>query len=252
MQNLNAVELHLLNNNSIKELTLSNTNLVRFKLLTNTPMEMLNVSHNSNLEEFFLRNGVAEDISAVGIRNNPELEYICVDPQDVLLYESFNPINATNTIVNSYCSFNPGGDFNEVQGTVSIDSDNNGCDLNDPVFPQFTLGVSDGTESGSITADASGNYYIPVQDGQHTITPQPENPSYWNFSPSSITVDFPTQSSPFTQDFCVTANGSIEDLEVVLIPLEEARPGFETDYAVQIKNKGNQTASGAVSLLYRR
>ncbi len=40
----------------------------------------------------------------------------------------------------------------------------------------------------------------------------------------------------------------IEDLEIIVVPLEQARPGFDIDYKVVVKNKGNQTSSGSVTL----
>ena len=69
-------------------------------------------------------------------------------------------------------------------------------------------------------------------------------------SPASITVNFPTDASPFTQDFCVTPNGTHNDVDVTLIPLNIARPGFDTNYKLVYKNKGNTTLSGAISLTF--
>ncbi|MET0758978.1 MAG: T9SS type A sorting domain-containing protein, partial [Flavobacterium sp.] len=91
---------------------------------------------------------------------------------------------------------------------------------------------------------------IPVQTGTHTLTPILENPTYFNVSPSTVNVTFPTQASPFTQNFCVTANGIHPDLEVTLLPLTPARPGFDATYKIIYKNKGNTTQSGSVNLTF--
>jgi uncharacterized repeat protein (TIGR01451 family) len=61
-------------------------------------------------------------------------------------------------------------------------------------------------------------------------------------------VNFPTQTSPFNQNFCITPNGVHNDLEVVIIPLLPARPGFDATYKILYKNKGNTTLSGSVIL----
>ncbi len=140
---------------------------------------------------------------------------------------------------------------NEFSGRLIYDEDGNGCSISDLGFADTRIVAATTTNILNLNADENGNFIYNLPNDSYTITPQPENPSYWNFSPASITVDFPTQASPFTQDFCVTANGSIEDLEVVVVPLEQARPGFETDYAVKIKNKGNQQASGSVTLNFQ-
>jgi hypothetical protein len=63
-------------------------------------------------------------------------------------------------------------------------------------------------------------------------------------------VDFPTQTSPFMQDFCVTANDVKSDLEVVVIPTTPARPGFDATYKLIYRNKGNQVENGSISLTF--
>jgi hypothetical protein len=138
--------------------------------------------------------------------------------------------------------------FNTIQGNIAYDMDSNGCGSTDPSFLPSSFMVTSTTVNGVFYSRIDGNYGSTLPNGQFTVTPQPENPSYWNFSPPNVVVNFPTQSSPFTQDFCVTANGAIEDLEVIVLPLELARPGFDTDYKVVIKNKGNVTTSGSVTL----
>lgn len=145
-------------------------------------------------------------------------------------------------------TFNYAVTDNSVDGNVIIDTDANGCDSMDPGYANLILNFQSASFSAFGVPLTTGAYSVNLPDGNYSITPNPENPTYWNFSPTNATVDFPTQASPFTQDFCVTANGTVEDLEVFVLPLEQARPGFETDYMVRIKNKGNQTASGTVTL----
>lgn len=56
--------------------------------------------------------------------------------------------------------------------------------------------------------------------------------------------------SPLIQDFCLTANGLHNDLEVFIIPLGSVTPGFNTQYKIVFKNKGTTTQSGSVSFNY--
>ncbi|WP_185146708.1 T9SS type A sorting domain-containing protein [Chryseobacterium sp.] len=155
-----------------------------------------------------------------------------------------------NINVNSYCSFTPGGSFHTLQGNTKYDFNSNGCDTTDPVkaFQKFT--ITNGTVTGSIIGNNSGNYSIPVQAGTHTITPILENPTFWSISPNVLTVNFPTQTSPLTQNFCVTANGNHNDLEVMVIPVTPAAPGFNAKYKILFKNKGTATQSGSVVFNY--
>lgn len=84
----------------------------------------------------------------------------------------------------------------------------------------------------------------------YTVTPVLENPTYFNVSPASVNVNFPTQASPLTQNFCVTANGIHPDLEIMLIPINPARPDFDAKYRLVCRNKGNQVQSGTLTLTF--
>jgi len=144
----------------------------------------------------------------------------------------------------------PGGDYYSVDGVSKLDSNNDGCDVSDPVYSNLKLNITDGTEIGSFIANNTGLYNIPVQEGSHTITPQLENPTYFNISPTSFAVTFPTDTSPYSQDFCITPNGVHNDLEITILPITEARPGFDTDYKLVYKNKGNVVLSGDVNFIF--
>ncbi len=210
------------------------------------------ICSGNNLIKLNIKNGSVIDNSVfLNYSNNPNLSYICVDENEISIINSQNSdYNLTNCQVNSYCSFTPGGIFYTVQGNSKFDSNNNGCDVSDLNYSNLNFSITDGTYSGSLISNSSGNYYIPVQSGNHTITPSLENPSYFNISPTSFTVDFPTQASPFTQDFCVTANGVHRDIEIVLVPTVPARPGFDASYKLIYRNKGNQVENGTISLTF--
>ncbi len=200
----------------------------------------------NNLISIFVKNGIDETLQ---ITDNPSLKYICVDEtQFTTVQEQVNNLGYTNCSISTYCSFTLGGTFYTIQGNQKIDANKNGCDANDIIMPNFKYNATNGTTTGSFISDASGNYSIPVQTGTHTISPKLENPSYFTISPTSTTVTFPTQTSPFIQNFCITPNGIHNDLEVTLIPLAPARPGFDSKYKLVYKNKGNQTQSGSVNL----
>ena len=248
--------------NQITHLDLSaNVNLIdlfcRFNLLPS-----LDVSQSPNLNRLAcavnqltslsLKNGSTISDNNLNFTANPNLAYICVDEEEVQqVNDKLIDYGQTNDVtVNTYCSFTPGGTIYTVSGEVKLDADTNGCDMNDAAFPNISFSITNGSDTGTFTADASGSYEVPLSEGLHTITPQLENPAYFTVSPTSITVDFPTDTSPTIQDFCVTPNGVYNDLEITIVPLEEARPGFDTDYKIIYKNKGTTTLSGTVSLVF--
>ena len=243
--------------NQLPSLNVSDLTNLQQLVCYNNQLSSLNVSGLSNLQTLFCFNNQLSSLfiknansnwSVLDFSNNPNLQYICADEEDLNLVQ--NKINqfgmGATCHVNSYCSFTPGGNFYTINGNSRFDSNNNGCDSNDNLLPYMKLNISNGTQSGSFIYIGEGNYSIPFQAGTHSLTPVLQNPSYFNITPTTVTVVFPTQASPFTQNFCVTPNGVHHDVEVTLFPLNPARPGFDASYKIVYKNKGNSVASGAV------
>lgn len=205
----------------------------------------------NDLNTMNLKNNNPNSWLTLDFFSNDFISYICADDEDVTFVKNralFYAYNYCN--VNSYCSFVPGGTFYTLQGNNKFDTNTDGCDVNDPVLSNLKYNITNGTVSGSMISNNSGNYAIPLQSGTHTITPQLEIPSYFNVSPPQIQVTFPSTASPHTQNFCITPNGIIQDLEVVFAPTSPARPGFNANYTLMYKNKGNQIANGNVTLSF--
>ena len=183
---------------------------------------------------------------------NSNLAYICADDEDISYVQNLiNQYGYSSTChVNSYCSFTPGGTFYTIQGNNHFDFNNNGCETNDSFYPNLKFNITNGATSGTLISNSSGSYSIPVSAGTHTFTPILENPSYFNISPTSTTVSFPATTSPFNQDFCVTANDVHHDLEVSIIPITAVRPGFNATYKIKFKNKGNQVENSTLNFNY--
>ncbi len=230
-------------NPRLTHLYLRYNQLTTIDLSHNPNFFYLNIRDN-NLSSMFIKNGHGDTIELAG---NPNLAYICGDEIDLtngMLLS--NPL----TQVNSYCSFVPGGTFYTVAGSNSYDSSNDGCGAGDISIPHIRVTVTNGTTSGAVIANNSGNYSIPITAGNYTLTPSFEHSEYFNFTPPQSIVSFPVDASPYTQHFCVTANGVHPDLEVTVLPNTPARPGFDATYKVMLNNKGNQTQSGSIHLNY--
>jgi len=214
-----------------------NNALSNLDLSQNFNLTTLDVSDNWELESLTIKNGVAENINIEGIFN---LEFICADDDEIATVQSLvDNLSYINCVVNSYCSFNPGGITYAIEGENVLDIDANGCDINDPQFPNMMFNITSVANSGSFIADASGNYSFEILEGMHTIEPQFENSDYFSVSPSSVSVNFPTDASPFYKDFCITPIGVYKDIELSIFPLTSARPGFEASYRIIYKNIGN-------------
>ena len=184
-------------------------------------------------------------------KNNSNLQYICVNEDKTTeIQESITKYGYLNCHVNSYCSFAPGGVYYSIQGNNKFDSNNNGCEASDIAAPNLKFNIVNGAASGTVISDKTGTYSFPVKEGTYSITPIIENPEYFTIFPSTLDVAIPTNINPFIQDFCIKSVGSHKDLEITLIPLEVARPGFDTKSKLIYKNKGNVAQSGTVNLAF--
>lgn len=229
LKGVNGVQVEC-SNNLFSQLDFSDTKGNIYLFCYNSP----------NLTNINLKNNSRDRIYISGKIN---LKYICADVNEIKSFQDEIDSYDNDININSYCSFTPGGDFYTIQGNQKFDSNNNGCDALDVIVPNLKFTITDGTTTGSLISDASGDYSIPVQAGTHTITPVLENSTYFTISPISKKVVFPTQSSPFIQNFCIKPNGFRPDLEITLLPLQPARPGFDAKYKIVYKNKGNTIQS---------
>lgn len=227
------------NNNKLADLDLSNC-----PLLNELHYILFNYTSNGTIPYISLKNG---NPNFAIFESNP-IAKICVDTTaEKTLLQSLNS-NLATTIFTTYCTFTPGGTYYVVQGNSILDTNNNGCDSSDIQFPMINLNILSQGVTSTYFANSTGTYSLPLIEGQYTITPSFENPTYYTFSPASINVDFPTTASPLSQAFCISPNGNHNDLEITFLPFVPARPGFNAVYKLTYKNKGNQVQSGTIDL----
>lgn len=231
---------------NLQFLTATNNKLVTLDATNQIGLQNLIISNNL-LTSLYLKNGSAE--SSLSISGNANLSYICADESDIeTIQEEINNNGYTNCFVNSYCSFVPGGNYYTIEGKNKLDSNKNGCNAFDNNFPNLKMVITDDSSGTTFISDSTGNYNYNAKQGSYTITPVLENPSYYNISPSSTTVVFPDVTSPFLAPFCITPKGNLNDLEIILLPIENARSNFDCTYRIVYKNKGTVTRSGVVNL----
>ena len=200
-------------------------------------------SHTNNLLTYVnLKNGNDFTTEGIVFSGNPNLEFVCVNDNDLNNVYSLGNENG-DFFVSSYCTYEPGGDYNTITGSVLMD-----CVESDmTVYTKVT--IYDGIENGVSFTDQNGEYTFFTQAGTYIIIPDIENPSFFTITPPIDAVIFAdNNNNEETVNFCITANGVNPDVEVVLAPLVPARPGFDATYKIVYRNKGNQTVSGSVNL----
>jgi len=242
-------------NTLLWDLNCQENSLTTIDVSSNYQLSKLNVQSNQ-LESMFIKNG--NELLVTGgdfyLAYNPNLAYICVDDSQVenvatgwAITNNVSPFTYLDR-VNSYCTFVPGGGSYVISGQSTFDADNNGCDINDEFLPNLNFSVNNGTATGNYVSNSTGNYSIAVPQGVYTVTPQIG--AYFTATPANMVVDFSTSVNPSIQDFCITSNGVFNDLEITILPLTLARPGFDASYSIVYKNKGTTTLSGDVNLTF--
>ncbi len=192
--------------------------------------------NNNLLTTLFIKNGSNETLI---VDNNPNLQYVCADEGQLLTIVTQV---SNSTVVNSYCTFIPAGNYNIITGQIKYDSNSNDCDTSDLPVSNIRMNMTQWGLNSATFSNNSGNYTFYTTFADQLVEPIVENQSWFNFTPASATISFPNNdNNTFIQDFCIAPVGNHTDLEIVIEPVTPARPGFNAVYKIVYKNKGNTT-----------
>ncbi len=285
--NLTSIDLSNNNNlyyvdlsyTQISSLDLSNLSQLRYLSIYDLPITAMDFSYHPQLQQVYctgtliseldfsnnpifnslicgspsltyvnIKNGFPNASQSIQVGNSPNYRYLCCDENEQSAFINNYAVLFPNCNIGTYCSFTPGGTYYSLTGNAIIDADSNGCDAGDLVYPHLKFDINSSSNNGSFYANTTGNYTIPLLEGNYMVTPRLENASYFNVSPASYNVQFPTAASPYEQDICITPNGIHYDLEIAFIRLKAQIPGTDVPYKIIFKNKGNQIQSGTITL----
>jgi hypothetical protein len=206
----------------------------------------LNGASNETIDYLNLKNG---NPYLEVFNNNKEIKYICVD--NALEYDSLLILSPQigNPAFSDYCSFVPGGNFSTIYGNVFYENGTGTCDvpLTSENETSFTLNSSLGNITKFIKSDGSYSVESANIGSSLSLMPKWENDIY-NFEPLIYDFNFDSLNQEINMDFCLSPIGEFSDLEIVLVPVVNARPGFETVYKLQYSNKGSTVLSGEILL----
>lgn len=241
--------LELPNQRNLQLFECYNNNLSTLDVSNCVALQRLHCNNNA-LTSLFIKNGIAE--ISLGFSSNPNLAFVCVDDAEMNAVQALaTSYGLTSCAINSYCSFVPGGGYNTIYGSINFDKNNDGCDANDLPLKNIRMNLNDGTNTGTTFNAVNGGALFYTHAGNFTVTPVLENPSYFNVSATANTFNFAADSGlSQTTSFCIAPNGTHHDVEVVIVPMTVARPGFEAVYRLVYKNKGTQVASGKLNFSY--
>jgi len=178
------------------------------------------------------------------------IEYLCVNDFEIARYKLMMSEEGFETVINSYCTFEPGGETNLLKGTAYYNDSFDNCNTEGISIQNAQYHIKDDLQEGLFIGDETGFYSLKVKEGNYQIKPDFQNFDAFNITPSLLDVEFPGLDSIIQQDFCVVPNSAIRDLEISILPLTQASPGFETQYKVIYRNIGSTEISGKVKLFY--
>lgn len=225
----------------LMNLNVYENNLINLDLSENSSLETLDVSDEQELQSIFIKSDI---LSLLNVDMIPNIEYVCIPELLIENFQSKFYEESSDVIINSFCSYSPFNTAYKIIGNVGFTEDEN-CDNLSGIF-NLTMSIVNEDDSGVFSVNSDGFYQMPLHEGTYTIKPIIENPEYFTITPESIEVTFPNEEdlSEISQDFCITPNGEISEVEVTLIPIGLARPGFDAKYKIVFKNIGNQIISG--------
>ncbi|MFN3753988.1 T9SS type A sorting domain-containing protein [Flavobacterium sp.] len=148
---------------------------------------------------------------------------------------------------------NQGINQNTIKGVVRLDTEGNGCGANDAKLPNILVATTNGTNTYATLTfrnEYAGQYRLYVGQGEFETTVMSDIPNYFVLNPLSHDSSFTGFGNIDTADFCIEPIGVVNDLNVALYPLSEARPGFNASYQLVYKNIGTTNLTGQASLQY--
>lgn len=233
-----------LNSNNFLALDFSTTTFTDYPLYGH-----LSFDNNSNLSYINLSGGFNGDFGyspGTGIVGVPNLEVICVDVLGGDIETELSAALSPSVQFTIDCI-----EPNVYTGVVKFDLNGDGCDLGDLSLS----GVMVQSENGSITKlvapDENGFYEMNlyVNDPDYT-TSLVGLPDYFSVSPAAVPFDFVGFGNTEVLDFCIEATEEVNDVNVSLVSIIQANPGFTAKYAIVYKNMGTTASSGEMTLTY--
>lgn len=135
--------------------------------------------------------------------------------------------------------------FNKINGYVRAGLNADDCNL--PVNNLRVI-TNNGTETISTFTTKTGYYQFYVNPGTYTTT-IPSTLRNFNIAiPTSHSSTFNGIGNIDVANFCLNPTQITNDLNVVLVPLSQAIPGFDTTYQIVFNNVGNTQLSGQIKL----
>lgn len=239
--------LNFPNNYSLHSLRCAGDSLTNLDLSL-TSISSLNIRSNPNLTHINLKNGYNDKIyvSSTEFEELPNLATICVDDINANFIDKINTGVGHSVSYSSHCSF--ASSPYQIIGDAKYDLNNNGCDNLDLAVSNVFISTTNGIDNFATFTQDDGHFILQVNSGEFQTKATATLPSYFTITPDIDSADLTLPGSIDTSDFCLTANQTIADLNISMIPTNNARPGFQSHYVLLFNNIGTGAQSGTITI----
>ncbi len=265
LRDLPALNITYPTENNIKAMTFSGTGYSSLDFSGFSDLCWLRLSNNLYLEDVNMSNIDLSSMASSGtcitdplyiygtfgsdlrVNNNPNLRFICVDDAPFAASNFNDTVDGYVTFTED-CSLS-GGNLNTIAGALSFDLDGNSCATGASAIPnRLVLTDGDGFTFGTAT-DETGNYKMNLGEGSFT-TYAPNFSNIYNVNPENAVNTFVGYGQTETEDFCVEAAQSVNDLNIAITANNQPTPGRSAFYSLIYENAGTTPQNIEVSMTY--
>ena len=185
--------------------------------------------------------------------SSPRLQFenSCGDPQFRLLNPCYlcpSPYNCSNCIITRLTLSQP----NLLSGMVRFKASGNANCNTGLDFNLRKITTTDGINTYESFTDYNGSYSIIIPNTGTFITSALNNLGS-NFSSDPVSINTTSSGSSMQYNninFCISSATNYSDVNVGILPLATARPGFETSYRIIYQNYGSTNSNGNINLSF--
>ncbi len=157
-----------------------------------------------------------------------------------------NCLNNNNFIITRISPLLP----NLISGNVKFNTNNNNCTTGIG-YPNKLVTTTSGANTYGTFTNNSGSYslYIP-NTGSFSTNALANLGSGLSSNPNNVSHVSSGENMNYPASFCISSATNVNDLSVVLIPTDHARPGFKSYYRLHYENNGTTSLNGTLKVTY--
>lgn len=140
---------------------------------------------------------------------------------------------------------------NTLTGTVKMGTGTTSCTSGAISLPDIKVNATseDMLHNYTTFTNYGGSYKIFVPQGIYNSQIEENFPFFTPIVPN-FTTTFTGVGSSTSNNFCLLAEQVVDDVKIMLFPISESRPGFNTSYRIIYQNMGTSAKTGSVSFQY--